>query len=471
MFKWMKRKRAQSQPPAADPIRLARSIEEEEDAVAAQTCDCAGMLRIKKRLSREAGGHTLHDLDLECEVCFQRQQWTFKFEGDTSLQYDTEGYGGIQNFLDDEEEEFRPHHYIFAHRILPQIVFDDPDAFYGVMRDGRSAPVLEALWHRVGEETGQPIFTPYGETALKVRAHDFLGRLGVVIELPEPRVMTEAWYIAVISDDQSAGEPWRYLMLENTDRVDENPRAVLCEWFNDGSRQNHQQTVLPTFDNMVKAVERHLTLEEKRRYSDMSTAVSARWQPGKDAEGPPEFDTGMYRLDLCRFSFHTIPDALANNPDDFFNSFRRGNGQEYLQALWLGSRPTEGVNAHLNLRVHLMDVAGVMYSIIEMPEPLAPPEPYLLGFVLPDEDSSLAPKRIYTLEMASVDQEAPPLLCSLDPGGTHGISGQIPNVTPEKFAEIIVLAEQRRLPSLNAGNTLMHLMLYAEISSQSTETQ
>ena len=469
MFKWLKRNRDRSQSESAETVRIAGSVEEEEAAVAAQPCECGGTLRIKNRLSRQESGQILHDMALECEECFQPHRWTFRFEGDPDISYDSDSDSNDErDFRDHVEDELRLHHYTFAHRILPQIVFDDPDAFFEVMSAGHSAAALEALWHRVGEQTGQPVITPQDVPALSVWTHEFLGRLGVVVGLPEPRGMTEAWYIAVISDNRSIGEPWRYLVFENTDRIDENPRAILCEWFADGSRQNHRQTDTPTFENMVGAVERHLSLEEKRRSAGMETAVSPRWQPGHDPDGPPMFNAGTYRLGLCQFSFHELPEALANHLDSLVRAFQGGDGLAFLKALWSSGHSRNAIKIVIPQNVYVAQIGTENYVVIQMPEPLAPPEPYLIGFALPT--NNLTP-RIYTLEMSSENQEELPFLCRIDSTGSHAIIGQTSITSEEQFAELIARAEKKQLGPLNPGNTLMHLMLYAEISSKTKESE
>jgi hypothetical protein len=72
---------------------------------------------------------------------------------------------------------------------------------------------------------------------------------------------------------------------------------------------------------------------------------------------------------------------------------------------------------------------------------------------------------VYSLEMASEDVNTNPLLCSVDDKGTHGIMGAVPLslCNSSEFAVLIELSLTGQLPRLNACNTLMHLLRYAEI--------
>jgi hypothetical protein len=267
--------------------------------------------------------------------------------------------------------------------------------------------------------------------------------------------------IAVVSKDEETEDPWRYFVLENTYSNTTDPSAVLCEWFEDGSRENHKQTVFPSFENMIVAVERVLDLEGRRRRANMRVNVGRKWLPSEPSSLKDDFEAGTFRKSLCSFAFKRLPELISRDLSSFSARVAGGSATAFLQQLWVETVSPIGGD-ELPSVVH--EVRGKRdFAIVKMPEPLASPEPYFLGLSLLNSDMENAGFRLYSLEMVSEDANTDPFFCSVDDKGTHAIIGAVPIRDLSEFAHLMELSIIGQLPKLNTGNTLMHLVRYAEI--------
>jgi hypothetical protein len=467
MFDWFKQKRPESpqrleqaQPAILPALRTASSIEEENEYVMKEICDCGGSFRPKTRKSTLDSGQTVDSVEAECNICYQPKQFAFLYQGATV----SEECGSRNETLIDtdlSEREPRDHHYLFAHRVLPRAVFSDPRAFLQMISASQSQRVLEDLWHRIGERAEEPVKTERGKPALSISSHSFFGRPSIVIALPTPVATTEAWFIAVVSEDEEINDPWRYFVLENTCSKASEPLAVLCEWFEDGSRENHKQTIFPSLENMSVAVERVLDIEGRRRRANMRIDVGRKWLPSEPSTLGDGFEAGTFRKPLCLFAYERLPELISRDLASFSARVAANSATAFVQQLWV---ETVGPIGDDGLPSVVHELRGEReFAIVKMPEPLASPEPFFLGLSLLISDIENTGFRVYCLEMASEDVNSDPFLCSVDDKGTHAIIGTVPLCDSSEFAHLIELSLIGQLPRLNTGNTLMHLVRYAEI--------
>ena len=128
----------------------------------------------------------------------------------------------------EKEMENPPHHYHLAHIALSQICFADPYRFFIMMLRDRGKPFLRDLWKQVRancDKKGQPSFSIED---LIITTYSLKGYPTIFITMPEPQVMPEAYYVAVvllISEDklyQADDHPQvRYFTLEKSMDMDD----------------------------------------------------------------------------------------------------------------------------------------------------------------------------------------------------------------------------------------------------------
>jgi hypothetical protein len=139
----------------------------------------------------------------------------------------------------------RRHHYFFAHRGLPELLWQ------------QSTPVLEALigpeadaflrdyWEHVGNQLEEAErLEPEGLTCRVCELAD--GYRAAVITLPPAERCPEAHLAAVVFRPPQRRTPTpktepvlRYFTLERgLDLLGEGPRTVLCEWKREGAHLN-----------------------------------------------------------------------------------------------------------------------------------------------------------------------------------------------------------------------------------------
>jgi len=155
----------------------------------------------------------------------------------------------------------RQQHYLFAHKMLPQIAFDFGAASVLMLSEQeKAADFLERVWRDCGEGLeGRDFVSPDGASVgLSVETRRIgNNELVSIVSLPTPEVTPEAYFVALMCDavPQSAsgdGSPetlelWRLLVRSTPVRVftlelsqpeEGEARTVFCEWTSDGRHVN-----------------------------------------------------------------------------------------------------------------------------------------------------------------------------------------------------------------------------------------
>ncbi len=156
-------------------------------------------------------------------------------------------------------KEPRPHHYIFAHRVLPALFLNDPPKFIETISAGQDN-FVHWLWKRVGEKEVQNAsdrIAPNGLSCAIMRAED--NATVAIVTLPPPEGMTEAYFVALVywpQEDAALAPAARYITLEHGMQADGSPRTVLCEWTKEmhANYGNGPEPVLQTFFEAVRAL-------------------------------------------------------------------------------------------------------------------------------------------------------------------------------------------------------------------------
>jgi hypothetical protein len=161
------------------------------------------------------------------------------------------------------EAEMRPVHYLFAHYALRSVALNDPVFYFGVLASPEAAKFLTHLL-RTTADHARPGDPPADFTADDLRVHTVRagGYPCAVVEMPQPRATTEAFFTAAVLLVDPAAEapdlaaaPVRYFTLEKSFDLEGNAFAMMCEWSKDGSHANFGGGPPPRLDDFVKAIE------------------------------------------------------------------------------------------------------------------------------------------------------------------------------------------------------------------------
>jgi len=143
----------------------------------------------------------------------------------------------------------RPHHYTYAHRLLPNLFHHDPGVFLGTLRR-KGTPFLHDLWEHLGANLeGAEALPPQG---LRLEFRDLPdGRSAALVVLPPVQGMPEAHFVAMAPQEDKA----RYITLEHSiDPASEEPSTMLCEWTADGTHCNMGPGLPPDPDDFFASV-------------------------------------------------------------------------------------------------------------------------------------------------------------------------------------------------------------------------
>lgn len=147
-----------------------------------------------------------------------------------------------------------------AHVALRQIGLSDPLRYLAILGSEEASGFLGHVFKMVSDDIDdeQPDF---GAEALRIHCQ----RIGkfpcAVVEMPEPRSMTEAFFTGLVMLKEmgtgfTEGEkiPARYFTLEKGFEEDGTPRTVFCEWAAE-SHSNYGDGPAPTVVGFCEAIE------------------------------------------------------------------------------------------------------------------------------------------------------------------------------------------------------------------------
>jgi hypothetical protein len=173
-------------------------------------------------------------------------------------------------------DEARTLHYLFAHRVLPDLAFEDPLQFMAILAAPDAEQKLHELWVTVGrsltEGRGRSEPLPASE-GLAVSRTRLAGRACAVVEMPRPEAETEAYFVAAVLDhnlDQSRAAPpetkprlFYYTLEKGTNLTDGSDRTVLCRSDTKTSHSNLGDGPPAEKKAFLEAVERMVSEETR----------------------------------------------------------------------------------------------------------------------------------------------------------------------------------------------------------------
>lgn len=149
----------------------------------------------------------------------------------------------------------REHHYLFAHRVLPQLAWDNPEGFYvTAFTDEEGAHLLD-WWNTLGDQLEPDARVEGAGLGWSAFAYD--EHLVVSCRFPAPEAAAEAFFATVIcgplrglTREDLEATPLRYMVLERGATLSghQGSTTMLCEWTRDGAHLNHGQGPAPELE-------------------------------------------------------------------------------------------------------------------------------------------------------------------------------------------------------------------------------
>lgn len=370
----------------------------------------------------------------------------------------------------------RAQHYLFAHKLLPQHAFRDPQGFMRAMDSSLAGDILEVLWQEAhvqararGEEQG------LSAEGLKARVDQVAGRRCVLIAMPRAQAVPEAQFAAFIEDRHEGELEYRYLVLEKTfSQAGRRHLGVLCEWLPDGSRRNHGRTCQAGEKQFLETLAEQLGDESRRRALGARPVSAVAWRPRREEPESPLPRSERFRYQHCVFAYEVFPKTVFSEPDRVVSEVTRLGGRELLEGLWrragalarqVGRGDDVSPEGLAALTAELLEQRCL---VVRLPEPLVPPEAHWLAVVVP-RTSRPRPSSVYTLEKAHGREGAAPLFCVVHRDLRHEILSQAWDQDVDTFLDLladqITGVHKSPLTAEVAGQRMLHERL-AELRRQ-----
>lgn len=159
--------------------------------------------------------------------------------------------------------EARRQHYRFAHFAMPSLFHSDPARFIQSLDEQGNAFLLRA-WVNVGVDLqGQDLVDPAG-LRYDIREFEEDGMTIVLVTLPPPQAITEAYFVALVYCTKGIGlcieqgSPTAVITLEYNWVTGDKPITIVGEWMPDGSHRNYGVGPEPTPEAFLAAVRKIL---------------------------------------------------------------------------------------------------------------------------------------------------------------------------------------------------------------------
>jgi hypothetical protein len=445
----------------ANPTIEVKNRGAAHDYIASHVCECGGQFHSVEDGTEETEPTWLLG---QCGLCGLQKSFHFRFIEEEERDPDFDDYARDRTL-----PRARHHHYLFGHVVVRQLFLSDPASFteafpispWGELR-------LRQMWERVGREMLKSTDEVLSSEGLQIRGglrneHQF-----PVIVMPATAGMGEVAFAALLFTPRNE-ESVRYLVLEHTNSLGKpEDWGVLCEWFADGSRKNHERHCRLDYGEFLSTLDE--LLDHEVVLGGAGKLGLPKWLPDKDDPMTLSFDREVVRPALCKFAFEEIPRLCANDLDAFVVAVEQGRGEEFLRGKAQLSQLFAASETSLvlaDLIVERVDAEEMKVLVVKMPPPLSPPEPAVIvvfyEFERETVEQAYRATDLYTCELTSPRMRGNWLLGRID-GGNHAIIADLPSARVETVIDAAKRHKSgRRLPC--DGDVMGHLMLYAMLHS------
>jgi hypothetical protein len=145
----------------------------------------------------------------------------------------------------------RKQHYMFAHKLLPSILSNEPANFIGTLEKGGN-DFLYYLWDRLGSYLKESDLVAREGLDCQINQLDDDTTIALVT-LPPPQKLTEAYFVAAVYRPPMT----RFITLEYADQTPERIRTFLCEWkgnYHSNLGNGPEPTLGAFFETVVKLI-------------------------------------------------------------------------------------------------------------------------------------------------------------------------------------------------------------------------
>jgi len=130
----------------------------------------------------------------------------------------------------------KPNYYEFVHKVLPMFFFKSSKYFKEACKSSECPLelMITAFCKVFAKDFGEffPPFSWFGDVTEDIKAF--------VLEMPEPKRVTEPYFVAFVFQFEKGSLKPRYFVLEKSFQLfPDDPPAVLCEWTEEGVHNNY----------------------------------------------------------------------------------------------------------------------------------------------------------------------------------------------------------------------------------------
>jgi hypothetical protein len=130
----------------------------------------------------------------------------------------------------------KPNYYEFVHKVLPMFFFKSSKYFKETFKSSEYPfeLMVTGLYEVFAEDFKKfpPGVSWFGDVTEDIKAF--------VLEMPEPKRVTEPYFVAFVFQFEKGSLKPRYFVLEKSFQLfPDDPPAVLCEWTEEGVHNNY----------------------------------------------------------------------------------------------------------------------------------------------------------------------------------------------------------------------------------------
>ncbi len=136
----------------------------------------------------------------------------------------------------------RGQHYSFAHVTLREFAFENTMALLGMMERGSAAQSVRKIWLSAGAALVAQGGVATDSAELSVEQTKCANLPCLLVRMPEPTETPECYFVTIVCgrDDERLGtKPQVFYFTLELGTTPQGTCSYVCEWFEDGSRQNH----------------------------------------------------------------------------------------------------------------------------------------------------------------------------------------------------------------------------------------
>ena len=156
-------------------------------------------------------------------------------------------------------DKVRRRHYVFAHETLRKTAYEDPLFILNILTSTKRDMFLEHVLEMTDKRlTPMDLDYKFSITDLSVR-REWIGECpSVIIEMPTPRAVGEAYFVAIVllaSHHQGPDVVMDYFTLELGVTKSGEKRTTFCAWSEEDAHRSYGDGPVPTIEGFMGMIE------------------------------------------------------------------------------------------------------------------------------------------------------------------------------------------------------------------------